>query len=489
MDRLKAWLGEGLILVPTVLLLGFLLFTLSFRVDRLSDLVEILPLETEAFFVVNMNDFETSGSPVDESYLQEFVGVPLDELTWFKRDLGVAWIDGNTVHFLEMESKAGAEDFFGTLVEGEELTSSSLDEDVRCYEIESLCYLFSRNFLVFSTSPEALAAVDAPGPKLESSEQYQNVRGRLGHLESGFIYVDLQTVQGLFPQSLFLQSVLEIFPAWGASVRMESEGWYAESFTAVNKDLIGGAYFRPSEKYEQKFLRWTQNFAWEWGGQDLASQTTRMQEIFSKLGSTGELIFTSSLNAQVKALFGEEVKLDDYLTVLGGETYMGWTSPDEFLLILELEEEEDRLRAQELEGAFVHHYSFKNSYATEQGEIKMEAMSLQEIPKEYEGTFYQLVVAGDEVLAAIAFTEEAVIGASTEKILQDTLDRRSGRQSGRSLEDFSVLLPGSNEIWILNSAFLPEGNILKTRLSTLTRLMSTRKIFDDGIFTRTSLLK
>ena len=146
MNRLKAWLGEGLILVPTVLLLGFLLFTLSFRLGRLSDLAEILPAETEAFFVVNMEDFAASGSPVDEMYFKEFVGVPLSELTWFKRDLGVAWIDGNVVQFLEVESKQAAEDFFSTLVEGGELTVSSLDEDIRCYEIESLCFLFQHEF-------------------------------------------------------------------------------------------------------------------------------------------------------------------------------------------------------------------------------------------------------------------------------------------------------------------------------------------------------
>ncbi len=488
MNRLKAWLGEGLILVPTVLLLGFLLFTFSFRLGRLSDLAEILPVETEAFFVVNMDDFAASGSPVDEAYFKEFLGVPLSELTWFKRDLGVAWIDGNVVQFLEMESKAGAEDFISTLVEGAELTASPLDEDVRCYEIESLCFLFERDFLVFSGSPEALAAATAPGPSLKSSDGYQNVRGRVGHLESGFVYVDLQTVQNLFPQSLFLKSVLEIFPAWGASVRMEPEGWYAESFTSVNKDLIGGAYFHPNANYEQKFLPWTKTFAWEWGTQDLAAQILRMQEIFAELGSTGEMIFTSSLESNLEEFFGD-VDLSDVLSLLDGESYFGWTSAEDFLFIVELDSNEDRQKADALKTSFEETFTFKRNYTEEDGEEKAELLSVNEISKEYEGQNYLVLQAGEEVVAAIAFTEAAAIITASEEDLFAVLGRKNGRQSGRSLAELSVLLPGSNEIWILSSAFLPEGNILKTRLSTLTRLMSTRKIFDDGVFTRTSLLR
>lgn len=488
MNRLKAWLGEGLILVPTVLLLGFLLFTLSFRSGRLSDLAEILPAETEAFFVVNMDDFTASGSPIDEAYFKEFLGVPLSELTWFKRDLGVAWIDGSVVQFLEVDSKAAAEDFFSTLVEGAELTASPLDQDVRCYEIESLCFLFERDFLVFSGSPEALATVNAPGSNLESSDQYQNVRGRLGHLESGFVYVDLQMVPDLLPQSLFLKSILEIFPAWGASIRMESEGWYAESFTSVNKELIGGAYFHPNTNYEQKFLPWTKTFAWEWGTQDLSAQLTRMQEIFAGLGSTGEMIFVSGVESRLEELFGD-MALNEALPLLDGESYFGWTSAEDFLFILELENDEDRMAAQGLEGRFAQNFTFKQTYTDEKGEEKAEVLSLSEVPKEYNGHSYTLIKAGEATVGALVLTDDSAIMAASEEILFEVLDRKDGLQSGRNLEELSVLLPGSNEIWILSSAFLPEGHILKTRLSTLTRLMSTRKIFDDGVFTRTSLLK
>lgn len=487
MDRFKAWLSEGLILVPTVLLLGLILFTLTFRLGSLSNVAEVLPADTEAFFVVNMEDFATSGSPLASPYFTEFLGTPLAELTWFKRDLAVAWIDGSTVQFLEMDSRGDAETFFTTLVEGEVIKTSELNEAVRCYEIAAFCFRFIDGLAAFSSSPEALAALGGLTPRLENTSAYQNVRGRLGHLQSGFAFVNLASAHAQLSsltglQPLFLESILQIFPAWGASVRMESTGWYAESFTAVNKDVINGAYFHPTQKYEQKFLPWTKSFGWEWGTADLAAQITRMQEIFAKLGSTGEMIFTSSLESQLNHTFGSTT-LEEALPLLTGETYIGWINPDDFLFMFELTTE-NRPAAQTLKDRFVQNYTFKDLYTGEKGDQKAELLHLTETTKDG----YSVYTAGEETVAAIAFTEEALIIAPDEAALLAALDRRSG-QNSRSLEEMSVLLPGSTEIWILDGAFLPETNILKTHLSTLTRLMSTRKLFDDGIFTRTSLLR
>ncbi|MEK9159915.1 MAG: hypothetical protein AAB383_04260 [Patescibacteria group bacterium] len=485
MNRFKEWLGEGLILVPTVLLLGFLLFTLTFRLGGLSNVAELLPEGAEAFFVVNMEDFAASGSPVDSAYFKEFLGTPLAELTWFKRDLAVAWIDGNTVEFLEMGSRDEAETFFTTLVEGGEIKVNDLNENIRCYEIEAFCFRFIGGMAAFSSSPEALATLGGHTPRLEDNPHYQNVRGRLGHLQSGLAFVNLgETQQELsawaaqlgLPQT-FTESILQIFPAWGASIRMESTGWYAESFTAVNKELIRGAYFHPAEKYEQQFLPWTKSFAWEFGTQDLAAQLTRMQEIFTELGSTGEMIFTSSLQSAATDLFGPTT-LPELLPLLDGESYFGWTSADDFLFILELETVEDGQSAETLKNRFIQTFTYKEIYTAERGEQKAELLQLTEVTSN--GT--TLLMAGDQTVAALVFTEDAVIVAPDEAALLAALDRQ------RNLEEMSVLLPGSTEIWILDGAFLPETNILKTHLSTLTRLMSTRKIFDDGVFTRTSLL-
>lgn len=373
------------------------------------------------------------------------------------------------------------------MVEGEALETSELSESIRCYYAQGLCFRFIKDFVAVSISSEALATLGGHTPRLEDNPHYQNVRGRLGHLQSGLAFVNLGETQpelsswaaqiGL-PQT-FTQSILQIFPAWGASVRMESTGWYAESFTAVNKGLIRGAYFHPTEKYEQKFLPWTKPFAWEWGTHDLAAQITRMQEIFTELSSTGAMIFSSSLETQFSEIFGPTT-LPELLPLLDDESYFGWTNPNDFLFILALETVEDGQSAQTLKNRFVQNFRYKRIYTAEKGEQKAELVPLTEISKDG----FLLLMAGDETVAALAFTEDAMLVAPDAAVLQAALDRRSG-QSGRHLE----VLPGATEIWILDGAFLPEANILKTHLSTLTRLMSTRKIFDDGVFTRTSLLR
>jgi hypothetical protein len=174
--------------------------------------------------------------------------------------------------------------------------------------------------------------------------------------------------------------------------------------------------------------------------------------------------------------------LAEVFPLLSGESYVGWTSAQDFLFILELTDG-NRASAQTMHDRFVQNYTFKRLY-TEDGEQKAELMHLTETAKDG----YSLYTAGEQTVVAMAFTDDALIIAPDEAALLATLDRQSG-QSGRDLSEMSVLLPGSNQIWILDSAFLPEGNILGTYLSTLTRLMSTRKLFDDGIFTRTSLLR
>ncbi len=496
MNRFKAWLGEGLILVPTVLLLGFLLFTFSFRSSRLTNIAELLPPETQAFLIVNMRDYWASGAPLEEDAFKEFVGAPYEQLTWFGEEMALAWVDGNRVQFAEMKVKSEAETYYRTLVEGEDLIASEENPDVQCYLAQSLCFREVGRFLAVSNFEEPLLLLSPVGETLEDSGAYQNVRGRLGHLGSGFVYANLEeTGENFlnwlspedFPSPLFLKSVFTLFPSWGLSVKMEPSGWYMESFTAANKDALHGAYFHPTQNYEQNFLTWTKPFAWEWGTQDLSAQILRLEEIFADMGSSGQLIFNSSLETMFSKLFGK-VDLQKVLTLLDNEAYFGWTSSDDFLWIVALDGGDLQV-AQELKTDFVQTFKFKDMYTSEQGETKAELEALTEFAKDYEGTHYQVIKAGEEVVCAIAFTEKAAIITANEEQLLAVLDRKDGRQSGRNLEEMEVLLPGSNEIWILDSAFLPEGHILKTRLSTLTRLMSTRKIFDDGVFTRTSLLR
>jgi len=521
-ERLKIWLVDGLLLCSILLLAIFMGIALYVRLNALANPAALLPAEeTEGFLVLNREDYQATTAPEMQSeFLSSVLGHPTSELTWLGRDLAFASINGNGVTFLQINSASGAQTFLDSLkTEGEEYTG-----DVpQCYVSLPTCFLFLDDFLILSTAPETLALfheAQFSAPKLADSPDYQNVRGRLPSLTSGFAYINLQKARQEFiryADSLgieepgFLESILQIFPAFGASLHMESTGWYVESFTAVDKAILNNeAYYHPTEKYEQTLLPWTQPFAVEWGGQNAAAQLTRLREIFSQLNSTAELVFESSLESWLTEIFGSttltepDFLVNRILPLLDEEYYLGYTPGDSFLALVQLEDTDEVQKAAQLKDLFAQNYRSKKTKTDAKGETRAELLPLTTSLLQHGDAEYYRFDADGQTIATVAFLEHLAIITSSEEILFATLDRQvdpkglraeasayglSNRQSGRSLQDFMVLLPGSDEIFILNSAFLPKESILNALLSTFTHSASTRKLFDDGVYTRTSLLR
>lgn len=448
LDKLQTWLTEGLLLAILVLIFGFFLFTLFFRLHRLIDLADLLPAETTlAYGVVNTEDYRAGPRhALFDQTLTEFLGTPLTELSWFKRDVAYAWTMEGAILFLEVDSQKEAKKF---LIE---------------HQIPDSHFLFIKDLLAYGTSSALASLKDpngVPAKPVAESDGYHNVKARLAHFQSAFVYVNLQKAQHAFlrflseqgiSEPLFLESLYRLFPVFGASIQMGSTGWTMESFIAVDKSILGNeAYFHPSQKYDQTLLTYSQPFAFEWGGVDAAAQMQRLSEIIKKLSPGAGLIWDSTLQNTVHEFFGmsSPPERDLILTELYGlfdqEFYLGFTPGQDFLLLLELESEEEQRKILELKEQWAHN---------ETSEI-----ALAVLPN----------------LALMAGSEETLIA---------TLDRVQGRQNSRPLSDFETLLPGSDEIFILNGAFLSESSILKTLLSTFDSMNTTRKLFDDGVYSR-----
>ncbi len=500
-EQIKTWLTEGLLLCAILLLAIFLGIAIFVRSNALVDIAALLPAEeTEGFLVLSRED-----SP----YPTDFLGHPLAELTWLGRDLAYASMDGEWATFYEINSQNSAQTFLDSLkVEGEEYIEH--ENRVDCFVSLPVCFTFLDDFLVTAPLPETLQLLQNATTKLSNSADYQNVRGRIADLRSGFIYINLQkareeliryaSLQGISEPG-FLESVFRIFPAFGAGIRMEQTGWYVESFTAVDKTLLGGEpYFHPTVKYDQMLLPYSQAFAIEWGGQDLSAQITRIQEILPALNSTASLVFESSLETWLAEIFGQDAItepdfLANQLPLFDEEFYFGLTPGEDFLLILELTGEEDLQKAGQLKDRFVQNYEAKNLKTTEQGETRAELSKITTELKTYQSVQTYIFNSADAPLAAFALLEDKAILAGSEETLNGALDRilsgpltEGELTKRRAIEDFRVLLPGSDEIFILNGAFFPEESILNALLSTFNTLASTRKLFDDGVYTRTSLL-
>ena len=487
-EQIKTWLTEGLLLCAILLLAIFLGIAIVVRSNALANVATLLPAEeTEGFLVLSRKN-----SP----YPSDLLGRPLSELSWLGRDIAYASLNGEWATFYEINSQNNAQTFLDSLkTEGEEYIEK--ENRVDCFVSLPVCFTFLDDFLVTSPLPETLQSLHNADAKLSDSADYQNVRGRIAGLRSGFVYINLQkareeliryaSLQGI-PEPGFLESIFRIFPAFGTGIRMEQTGWYLESFTAVDKNTLGGEpYFHPLVRYDQILLPYSQPFAIEWGGQDLAAQITRIQEILSAQNSTAGLIFESSLESRLTEFFGQTA-LTEQLTLLDEEFYFGYTPGKDFLLMVELTGEGDVQKAGQLKDRFVQNYLAKNLQTLGNGEKRAELSSITTVLKSYGNVQTYIFTTGSTPLAAFALLEDKALLAGTEETLNQTLDAYSGRQNRRSMEDFRVLLSGSDEIFILNSAFFPEESILNTLLSTFTTLASTRKLFDDGIYTRTSLL-
>lgn len=492
LERLKTWLAEGLLLCAILLLGIFMGIALYVRWTSLGNIAALLPAEsTDGFIIVNREDFSDLLARYN---LNELFGTPLSELTFVGRDVAIAYVGGDRLTFYSVESQSGAEDFLdGLKAEEEEMIESG---QVDCLTSLAMCFTFKGDFLIVASTEDPLLTLYGTGDSVAETGAYHNVRGRLPSLKSGMIYIDLKNARHEFlrvateygiPEPGFLESVFQIFPAFGASLRMEETGLYMESFTAVDKSILGGeSYYHPSSKYEQELLPYTQPFALEWGGEDPFAQIQRVQEILDDLNGTAGLVFESELELWLVEFFGSpavtEVEfLNSYATLLDDEYYFGFTPDEDFLFILELSNDDERQKAAELKDLFAANYRYSKTQTADNGEMKAELLSLEGSVKNWNGQDYYLFQADGETVAAVALTAEVAVVAGTESTLQATLDRISSGQNGRSLADFQVLLPGSDEIFILNGAFFPELSILET-------LLSTRKLFDDGVYTRSTLL-
>lgn len=481
-------LPKGLFLAGILLMAWMLVFALVVRGTALPQVEEYLPLdETQAFWIADRNVLLSTPNSMP-NMTSSFMGTPLSELSWIQ-DLGTAWVDGQTIEIASVHSLSEGRAFLqGLLLEGEEWGSqkanSSLWSEVTCYtQGQPYCFTWVGELLFVAGSADLLKTVQevARGaqPNLEQSEHYQNGRGRLAQWNGAFYYVDINKIKTRFTDDFgALSALLELFPMTAGVIKEEGGLWIAENFLAVDKNQQGGeAFYSPTEKYEQKLLPWTsEDLAFEWGGQNLAEQFFRMEKILSVQSPASGLVFASTLEAKLKNWFGADFVLEDESSLLDKEQYFGFTPEGDFLALIELENDEELHQAGMLKDRFVN----QGLVWTPALEVSMEDhLGIQ---------VYHFRQGGDEKLSA-AFLPELVVVSGSKKRLLSTLDKVLGQAPLRDLQKMEAILSGSDELLNLHCPFLPDGSILKALFGANTVVHSTRKLFDDGVFTRTHVTR
>lgn len=512
--KMQLYVSESLLIASVLLAVVIFAFFLYMRGQKLPDLASILPAEdTFAFATFSIEDYLASVDvlPEDSSFAPSKLQIPFEyylgstpeKLDFIDDKIGIAFVSEEPVVFFKVKSEKKALKYLETLLVPDEVLSQV--DEVYSYPISHpFSFTFAGNLLAFSTQPEILQEILSDNEKVSDTENYQNLRSRLQYFSSVFFYSNLPKTRLYIAQAFakiglnepgFMESLFQIFSSFGGTITMSESGWNLETFTAVDKSRIADhTFFRYDTKYEQKFLPYLpENFLFEWGGHNVKAQVFRIIDLLNNLHSSAALIFESSIKAMALEYLGEGVDLDHEIYPLLDGEYIFAMGAESNVLILELDPNENT-EVHKLRDLFARTYQYKNERQVEvevDGNKIMETQAslvpLTQTEKTYEGHPYVELKAGDKSFASIAILDDKVIFANAEKDLLDILDKMDGRTEKRSLRSLGQLLAGSDEISILHMELLPDGNILKELFKGFKNFATTRKVFDDGIFTRHSL--
>jgi hypothetical protein len=471
-ERIKRFLPEGIFVAALVLLLLMISLTTFMRLTGLPNVAEILPAEgTSAFITINTEDYlasvENPSPLITDLTNTEISG---DHIAF-------AYIQGELVPLIEVNSKFKAKNFLETA----QITD----------------YIFLKKFLVMTptqTVRTALESVNDGAATVESTSWHQNARGRLPYSASAQAFADLRTSRTNLVQLLgeigyyepgYLETILQIFSSGGVSIKMTPEAWDAELFVAVDKDQINGeAFFSHKLKYRKEFIELpSKEYAFEWGGHDLSSQLLQMSELLAILNPSASLFFDGAVQEKAKTYFGSEISLEELCLILTDEYYFGWTPGETATLILETDQE----TAETLKDLFAANYIFSENYSSSNGEIRATNSNLEGTSAEYNGDRYYRFGVGENTLLRLAILEDSSIMSTSEDEFFAILDKIQTGQNLTSSSDLGSLLIGADELTAINLALFPEEHILRTLLDNFDKISSSRKIFDDGVYSRYSM--
>lgn len=518
LKKLELYLSESIFIAGILFFCVVMISFIYVKSNQIRDFSKYLPAdETFAYAVFSIKDYTENSVKFEalQNIFNSYLGNDLSDLEFLGSDLAIAYVNEKPLFLLEIKSKKKTLEYMTSLkVENEELAQEDYSDSTMYSYPTSHPYKFTflSDLLVFSNDIDAIKlsidAAESGSHTVNKTANFQNLKSRLPYFSSAFFYVNLpksrlHLVQifakmGIYEPG-FLEPLLQLFPTFGATINIEDTGWYMETFTSVDKARLGGeALFKYETKYDTIFLSYSsRDFLFEWGGHNTKAQIFRIIDLLNNLHSSSALIFESAIQAVAEKYFGDGIILDtEIYPILDGEYFYGWTpdTDNSFTFLLELDSGESEI-AYKLRDLFVRNFTYKKEVQKEVAlpdgtlvtETQAEIQSLFQEEAKYNSQPYALWKVNDEILACIFILDNFVLIADDVETATKTLDIIKGTAQQRSLS-YRQILAGSDEIFILNTNMLPEENILNRLFEGFKSVASTRKVFDDGIFTRHSLL-
>jgi hypothetical protein len=325
-------LQQFIIIVLMVLSVSSGIYALFLRTTGLPQIAEYLPEDTQAFVLLNL--YKSSlVVPDTSSFDLEILGQPLDEQDWIGQYGGMAFIEDELVYVLTHRSKKKTESFFDSLGEAPLIENSP---DVFCHETQSFCYRIEGRMLFWTHSDSVLSQI-SPENTYEETPFYQNVANRLPRLSDGMFAISSEFALtqitrnspsnplGLLSSSNWME---ELFPGAAGVFHIQDDQIIIDHFLAVDKEVLDGeGLYRPQDRFHADLLKFTpqESMLLEWSGQDLNAQVTRLLEVLEQLSITNHFVTQLALSPWINST-----------PLFENEFYFGLKDRGQWLLLLEV---------------------------------------------------------------------------------------------------------------------------------------------------------
>ncbi|HAU40004.1 MAG: hypothetical protein UV80_C0005G0080 [Candidatus Peregrinibacteria bacterium GW2011_GWF2_43_17] len=534
----KNQLTNGVILLLILALFSLSAFFMTDKILEPTNLGKLLPAEqTIGFLTIDINSLQNditlpsdyilnydNLSKMVASYLNQESFDMLGE--WFDGQSAIAFLsdpDGNMdkIYFLGYQDRTKALDFLKTLsAPGEQLASENY-EGVTIYSYptsQNLNVAFISGYMVLSDDASNLELVidsnKGSASNLKTLANYNTVADNLPYEPTILTFWNIQKypdiiesyvpIYEVVPEAL-IKPILAIFTGFGAAVQASEEGFYVQTYTSVEKELLEDNYYLSfPTKYNAGLSAFIpENPTIFIGGLNLRSETERTFEIFDEFHPSASLILQGVLDGVSKKFFGKQINFEEEIYPLLEEEYAlsiykNVEGGKEYLCLLELENQEEKMiYIDTIKKGFLEKQVYSDPYiqtytlgdGTTGQEIVADPVEILNEKISYEDVeIDKFYLSNDDILGYMTVFDDKFAFATDLDILRKSIDLmktpNGSLQNSADMDSINALMGSADESSFIDISALKDSEFWgQSFFSAFSSLSSTKNFFDDGVAT------
>ncbi|MFA6528022.1 MAG: DUF3352 domain-containing protein [Candidatus Gracilibacteria bacterium] len=537
----KNKLINGGILLVILMAFSLMAIFMAQKVLEPTNLGNILPAnQTVAFVTINTSDLSTkttlpedyslSPTNLEQTIAGYFNQESFDLLKdWFKSQAAIALMIGTNqevekTYFFEYQDRNTALQFLESITTEDEAVNKESYGSYTIYSY-SLSQNFSAaliaNYLVISEDPVMIKLImdtaEGDASNLKSLSAYNTVMDNLPYDATGVVfwnvklYPDLAAsyipIYDIIPEAL-ITPVMSIFTGFGAVIQAAPEGFYMQTYTTVDKNLLEDlSYFGFVKKYNANLTAYIPSGSTMFfGGENIQGEVKKAVSIFKKFNESAAIIFEGVIRGAVKQYFGENIDLDaDIYPILEDEYSVSVYDTEDggkaYLVLVDLQNQDDKqIHIDTLNQGFLEQqiYSepYVKTYTLEDGSEGKEIVAdLAEILNEKitydDSTIDMFYLSNGDTLGYTAVSHDKFAMSTDLDLLKQSLDLMSGLSATGSFAESENMAAISAIMGSADEASLMDINSMRDSsefwgiefFSPFSQISSSKNFFDDGVAT------